>query len=82
MPFNIFQSSPQAIEEAKKPKVVVGRQHYPFDKLEPGQSFAVPMAEANVKSLRVRCGQLSKDGKQFTLVVHKETNVVEVARIS
>ena len=53
---------------------------YPFDDLPIGQSFLVPLAEANIRSLRQLVRRNNKDGKRFVLVVHKNHNVVEIAR--
>lgn len=55
------------------------RGSYPFEKLQEGQSFIVPLDQANVRSLRTRCSQLNANGKRYVVVVHP--NVVEVARL-
>lgn len=80
MPVEIVPMSPQASELAKiGPK---RETKYPFSKLEPGQSFTVPIAEANTSSLRVLCDRKSKDGKVFKMIVHDTPAVVEVARLA
>jgi len=80
VPINIVPSSmaAQAIADKKKNS----DSKYPFGELEVGQSFTVPIAEANVNSLRVMCSRKSKGGKSFTLVVHQDPPVVEVARLA
>jgi len=58
------------------------RGSYPFAKLNEGQSFAVPIGEANVHSLRTRCSQLSVEGKRFVVYVHEGVGLVEIARLA
>jgi hypothetical protein len=84
MAINIVASSPKAAEVQEKPGACIGAVKYPFAELQVGQSFTVPKAEANVKSLRTRAAQVSKDGKKFVVVVHDDLTppLVEVARIS
>lgn len=77
----ITDASPQATQAGTEEVSKGFKQKYPFDQLTPGKCFTVPVGEANVKSLRARCSQLSIDGKRFVVVVHGEPhNCVEVAR--
>ena len=85
MSIQIVASSPQAEEIRKNPNAVVKtglRTRYPFDKLEIGQSFTLPKAEANLKSIRLIASRKSKDGKRFEVLEHETPPVVEVARIA
>lgn len=83
MSYNITDSSPQAAEVAKKaPNVGTGAKKYPFDKLNVGQSFSVPIDGANIKSLRTRASQKSVLGKRFVVVLHEGMGVIEVARVA
>jgi len=80
MAIQIVVSSPKAAEAEAVKGEAVGAVKYPFAELGVGQSFTVPKAEANVKSLRTRAAQVSKDGKRFVVIIHKEHSLVEVAR--
>lgn len=85
MTIQIVASSPQAEELRKNPNAIVTqgqRTVYPFDKLEIGQSFTLPKAEAKIKSIKLIASRKSKDGKRFTVIEHESPAVVEVARIS
>lgn len=92
----ICQSSPKAEEYAlkfvaekekqEKPKV---KQNviYPFDDLEVGQSFTLPLDGCNWKSLRIstyhkNARDRSKEGRHFAFFKHEEINLCEVARIA
>lgn len=80
MTYPIGDNSPQAAAQHVG-DVAQRKQAYPWQALRPGLSFAVPIAEANVPSLRTRCSQLSINGKRYTVVVHTELGVVEVAQL-
>lgn len=79
MSIQIVASSPKALEVAKEKPHSNGAT-YPFNELEVNQSFTLPKAEANVKSLQVIASRKSKGGKRFVVVVHDELSLVEVAR--
>lgn len=79
MSIQIVASSPKAIEAAKE-KTLLNNVSYPFNDLEPNQSFTLPKDEANLKSLQVIASRKSKSGKQFVVVVHDDLSLVEVAR--
>lgn len=83
MSYAISNSSPLAAEAAAKaPSVGKTNRSYPFDRLNVGQSFAVPMDGANIKSLRTRASQKSVLGKRFVVVTHEDMGVYEVARVA
>lgn len=81
MTYPIGNNSNELINENQN-TTVQRRQAYPFAALQQGQSFSVPIAEANVKSLRTRCSQLSVNGKRYALRVWENHGVVEVGRLS
>lgn len=74
----IVESSPQAIELANENKA----KKYPFDELKVGQSFRLPLADANVASLRAVASRKSRKGASFKVIVHDASGLVEVARIA
>lgn len=82
MTIQIVASSPKAAEVKPESAEVVGKVKYPFAELGVGQSFTIPKAEAKLRSLRTRAGQMSKDGRVFVVVVHDDLQLVEVARRS
>lgn len=78
MTIQIVASSPQAEEIRKNPNKPIStgqRTRYPFDKLEVGQSFTQPKAEAKIKSLRLIAARKSKDGKRFEIIEHDSPEV-------
>ena len=79
MTIEIVDSSPQAKAAAVGVK---GNPTYPFDKLEVGQSFRLPLDECNTASLQVITSRKSKGGKRFKMFRHEADNLVEVARIA
>jgi|WetSurMetagenome_2_1015567.scaffolds.fasta_scaffold104786_5 hypothetical protein len=83
MPIDIVETSAKALQESetKKPGAIVGKVIYPFLQLNTGQSFIVPISEANQKSLYMLCRYHSKHNKRFIMVKHKELNIIEIARI-
>jgi len=73
-----------AIAKGEAPKPAKSSQFtkkYPIDDLQPGTCFTIPVAEANVKSLKTLASKHSKNGKEFTVITHEEMGVVEFARI-
>ena len=73
-----------AIAAGEAPKTARSSQFtkkYPIDDLQPGTCFTVPIADANVKSLKTLASKHSKNGKEFTVITHEDLNVVEFARI-
>lgn len=86
MTAKIVASSPAALELAKNPDAAVkGRKAYPFDDLAVGQSFTLPLADANLSSLKVIASRKNKDGAKKFVVIEHETQtppLVEVARIA
>lgn len=90
--YEIVESSPKAkakiaadFDESKAEPATTNDHHrvrYPFDALNVGMSFAVPMTEINELAIRnsasVR-GRLTK--KKFCIVKHAQFGVYEVARI-
>ncbi|AMW36198.1 hypothetical protein [Xanthomonas phage XAJ2] len=82
--YEIKEFSPlarQLSEEDNAPKTMPNKK-YPFDELEIGKCFTIPLADANIKSLKVICARKSKDGKKFVALEHKAHEVVEIARLS
>lgn len=80
MTIEIVSSSPKALAAAKQG--VKNNPLYPFDKLEAGQSFTLPVADCNLVSLQVIASRKSRNGKRFKVIRHDELNLVEVARVS
>ena len=80
MSIEIVSSSPKALEAAKE--ATKGNPRYPFDKLEVGQSFTIPVAECNLASLQVIASRKSKKVKKFKILRHEDLGVIEVARIA
>ena len=78
MPIEFRKCSPEAIEKGKK----ASRSKYPFDELEIGSSFVIPVTESNYYTLYTRASTLSKNGKRFVFVHHEALGLYEVARIS
>lgn len=83
--YEIVESSPVMMDEEARQamQAKVKRPRYPFLELEPGQSFTLPYDDNKniVKSLRVRAKQLSTDGREFSVLVHTDRNLVEVGRV-
>lgn len=81
MAFQIVDSSPLAKAVAEK----LPKSSYPFDELEVGKSFLVPVAEVEEVNLRMAASRQNKkkDGKRFKVIKHGEPhNVFEVARVA
>lgn len=86
MAIEIVSSSPQALELMKR----AGEKHasiriYPFDKLEVGQSFTVPIADGIYQSLHAIASRKGKQQtKKFVIVKHEGMTPpsFEVARIA
>uniref|UniRef100_A0AAU7YTV7 Uncharacterized protein n=1 Tax=Stenotrophomonas phage vB_SmaS_QH3 TaxID=3229738 RepID=A0AAU7YTV7_9CAUD len=84
MPVQIVASSPKAKEVAET-KREQRAEMYPFDQLEIGQSFTVPLDECNWKSLRIivyKRNAKYKGEREFSFLKHDDLNLVEVARIA
>ncbi len=83
MSYQIVQSSPQAMNsgEVKKKHSTAS---FPFEKLEVGQSFLVPLedfAEQSVRNAASKAGK--KFERKFSVVKHSAPhNVFEIARIA
>lgn len=83
MSYQIVQSSPQAMNsnEAIERK---STKDFPFDSLEVGQSFLVPLndfAEQSVRNAASKAGK--KLSRRFSVVKHSAPhNVFEVARLA
>jgi hypothetical protein len=87
MAIEITSSSPQALTHAQEALNVEAK--YPFDKLQPGQSFTVPFKECpKWKALRTnvyaRNSRAAAKGTnvQFKFIKHDDLELIEVARIS
>lgn len=91
MSYEVYESSPQAKARIESETDCFGleepqpnrRSKYPFGQLKIGQSFAVPITEANENSLRGGASNYGKKigGKKFTVIKHASHGVFEVARI-
>lgn len=92
MPYTIVECSPQARAKIKPndgaevPAAEPNEHHrtkYPTDALKVGQSFTVPISEANEMSLRITASKRGKDtGKKFCVIKHADYQCFEVARIA
>ena len=92
MAYPIVESSPQAKAKiqpnasADVPAAEPNEHHrtkYPTDALNVGQSFTVPINEANEMSLRITASKRGKDsGKKFCVIKHAEYGCFEVARLA
>lgn len=73
----IFQSSSKANED-RRTNV---KRDFPWNKLECGQSFAVPKSEMKAQTLRPMCSAYGKKlHRKFKMIIHDDT--YEVARIA
>lgn len=83
MTIEIVESSPLAKELAETViNKAIGGSIYPFDKLEPGQSFKLKLSDAKLGSIQSLCSRKSRKGKVFKMIKHEAMDVLEVARIS
>ncbi|UVB02958.1 hypothetical protein PM396_gp35 [Xanthomonas phage vB_Xar_IVIA-DoCa1] len=90
MTYQIVESSPLAkarIKSYESTATVEQNTHhrtkYPIDELNIGQSFTVPLAEANETSLRITATNRGKKaGKKFCVIKHADYQCFEVARIA
>lgn len=57
----------------------VAHGEYPFEKLQPGQSFTVPVTEADIAALNKRAKKDSVGGKRYAVFTHDALGVVEFA---
>ncbi len=80
----------QIMESSEKAKSIIdgtakglnAKIHFPFDKLEVGQSFAVSINDVNVNTLRTYASRYGRDNNsKFAVLTHKEAGLYEVARI-
>ncbi len=82
MSYQIVQSSPQAMATGKTAKKTTT--NFPFDSLEVGQSFLVPVedfAEQSVRNAASKAGK--KLSRRFCVVKHSALhNVFEVGRLA
>lgn len=75
---SIVTSSPTMLS-----KIAGKSSKYPFEKLDVGQSFTVPVEDGVESSLRVQCSTYGKKhSKVFRCVKHKSQGLLEVGRIS
>lgn len=84
MSYIIKESSPKAAVLAKEGQQRTNKSVYPFDDLNVGMSFVIPLEEANCASLRAIASRKAKDtSKKFIVVKHDDLipPVVEVARV-
>lgn len=84
MAIQIVESSPK-VKEASETKREQRGEMYPFDQLQVGQSFTVPIDECNWKSLRIityKRNAKYKGEREFAFVKHDDLQLVEVARIA
>lgn len=78
--FTVGKSTDKALNQGKKIKN--GFIPYPWDTLEIGQSFFVPIGKAKFSTLQPQASRIGKRLKKtFTVVDHGE-NGIEVARIA
>lgn len=82
MTYQIVQSSPQAMavsETAKKTTT-----NFPFEALEVGQSFLVPVEDFAEQSIRNAASKAGKKlSRKFSVVKHPAPhNVFEIARVA
>lgn len=83
MTIEIVESSPAALKLAQELQDKSAQsKKYPFDDLNAGQSFRMPLEGANVASLRAIASRKSRGGKGFKVIVHETEALVEVARIT
>ncbi|URA06957.1 hypothetical protein Pfeifenkraut_BL30060 [Xanthomonas phage Pfeifenkraut] len=80
MTFPIVDSSPQAKTEQQTPS----RLEYPFDSLEVGKSFVVPLSAVTESQIRMAVSRRNKKEQgKFKVIKHGEpNNCYEVARVS
>lgn len=78
--YPIVESSPKALDVAEDYKA----SSMPFDKLEVGKSFLIPLDQLKEQSVRNAATKAAKKlGWKFSVVKHEEpNNVYEVARIA
>lgn len=84
MDFEIVDSSPLAMKIAER-KTQARESTYPFEQLEVGQSFRIPMNKVNVKSLRTCVYQRNARNKgkaEWAFIQHRELGLIEVARLA
>lgn len=93
--YKIFPASPKVLAKCDKDKIGVGiatrgvspkQAKYPFAELLVGECFIVDFSELEPNSLQnLRTGAFNNSnrrGCKYVVIVHKEFNCVEVARIA
>lgn len=83
MSYQIVASSPESKRIAENGHERKSEPRYPFDELNVGMSFTLPLEGANVASLRAMAHRKSKTDKRFVVVCHPDLAqpLVEVARV-
>lgn len=72
----IFKSSEKLTQIPPKRE----KRNWPWNSLECGQSFSIPLTEIKAETLRPLCSLKGKElGRKFKMVVHEE--VYEVGRV-
>jgi hypothetical protein len=91
MSIEFTKSSPQALAiRERKASEQSTKAFYDFDRLNDGESFTVPIAECNWKSLRTIVYKKNKEfrrgdgtqGREFIFIKHDDLGICEVARIA
>jgi hypothetical protein len=82
MSYKIVEWSPEAHDLSQSSgSRIIGREKYPWNKIEIGQSFTVPFDDANADSLRTYCYYQSKRlNKTFRFLKHEQFKLYEIAR--
>jgi hypothetical protein len=90
MSFEILPASPEAMRKIKCEIVDKGdtfknehhRARYPFDSLKIGECFTFKIGEFSESSVRLSAFNVGKKtAKKFTVIKHKDLDLIEVARI-
>lgn len=89
--FQIYPCSQQAMDYIRKRQANPPEYHrpgpkYPFAQLEVGQSFSVPTDKYDnfrpYNSIQAMASMLAPHlGKRFRVILHKELEIIEVARV-
>ena len=91
MPYGIYEASERAKKqidpnidpENTAPAVVAKKSKYSLELLKVGQAVAVPFDDVKENSLRVyAANQGTKLKRKFSVLIHAEAKVYEVARIA
>jgi hypothetical protein len=81
-PFSPKAAELQTKNEKSATKGLAYNPIYPFDKLEVGQCFTVPISANKEASLQVIASRKSKKGRTFRMIKHENLGIIEVARIA